>query len=145
MAPQLKVAPNELVTITGANFGAIKPNENTDVTIAAIKFGTIECFQTVTLWSATSITLQMCAASGTDLPISITLGTKASPPFATVIKVKAVVECEAGRFSSSLLYDNSFDDSSNLSSLLSKVPTAMTTISASLAQVVDTVKPSRRS
>ena len=145
MAPQLKVAPNELVTITGANFGAIKPNENTDVTIAAIKFGTTECFQTVALWNATSITLQMCAASGTNLPINITLGTKTSPPFATVIKVKAVVECDAGKFSSSLLYDNSLDDSSNLSSLLSKVPSATSTISASLAQVVDTVKPSRRS
>jgi len=104
MAPQLKVAPNELVTITGANFGAIKPNENTDVTIAAINFGPIECFQTVTLWSATSITLQMCAVSGTNLPINITLGTKTLPPFATVIKVKAVVECGPGSFFSSSLF-----------------------------------------
>jgi hypothetical protein len=95
MAPQLKVPPNELVTITGANFGAIEPS-NTDVTIARIIFGTMQCIQTVTLWSATSITLQMCAASGTSLPINITLGTKASPPFAMQIKVKVAVECDAG-------------------------------------------------
>jgi hypothetical protein len=140
------VAPNELVTITGANFGAIEPTKNIDVTIARITFGEIGCIQTVTWWSATSITLQMCATSGTSLPINITLGTKTSPPFTMQIKVKAVAECDAGRFSSSLLYDNSLDDSSNLSSLLlSKVSTAMTTISASLAQVVDTVQPSRRS
>jgi hypothetical protein len=102
MAPQLKVPPNELVTITGANFGAIEPNKNIDVTIAKMYFGMRNCIQTVTLWSATSITLRMCATSGTKLPINITLGTKKSPPFATVIKVKAVVECDAGRFCSSL-------------------------------------------
>jgi hypothetical protein len=98
VATLLKVAPDELVTIKGANFGAIKPKLNTDIASLEINFGTTQCFQTVTFWNATSITLQMCAkASNTNLPIHITLGNKTSPPFTTLVKVKAAVKCDPGR------------------------------------------------
>ena len=95
----VKMAANTLVTIKGMNFGAIKPKLNIDLTIAAIDFGTTQCFQTVTSWSATSITLRVCAASGTNLPIHITLGNKTSPPFATLITVSSTAVCLPGEYS----------------------------------------------
>ena len=97
---QLKVPLSEEIIIRGMNFGKDEPNVAgiEDVDAVKIDIGNSSCLSTVTSWSATKITLKMCATSGTNLPVSITLGMKQSPPLATTIKVKVAVECDQGRF-----------------------------------------------
>jgi hypothetical protein len=81
------------------NFGPELPKLNIALLTTSITFGSFECFQTVSNWSSTAITLTMCAASGTDLPIKITLGTKTSPASATVVSIKEAATCAPGLYS----------------------------------------------
>ena len=104
--------PNEDIIIRGINFGKNKPLGSIAIDVVKIDVGSAQCFTTVSAWTATTITLQMCATTGTSLPVSITLGTKESPPFATTIKVKVAVECDPGRFVSSFFRDFHYSPSS---------------------------------
>ena len=89
----------------GTNFGPARPKLNIALQTTSITFGSFECFQTVTNWTFTAITLTMCAASGTDLPIAIKLGTKTSPSFATSVSIKEAATCAPGHFSNNFVCD----------------------------------------
>ena len=85
------------------NFGPELPKLNIALQTTSIMFGSFECFQTATDWSSTAITLTMCAASGIDLPINITLGTKTSSSSAAPISIKEAATCDPGHYSNNFV------------------------------------------
>ena len=50
-------------------------------------------------WTSSSFEVELCATSGTRLPVKVTLGNHTSAPFVKTITVRAPVPCGAGDYS----------------------------------------------
>mgnify|MGYP006086239807 CR=1 FL=1 len=86
----LMVPPNELVVITGTNFGIEQPESNRVVPLRVL-FDVVNCAQDTLAspesWTSTSIRIKMCASAGKNMAVAVTLGERSGVLSGTLVTV----------------------------------------------------------